>query len=386
MRWRGGRRTFVPALLVACIALAGVALASPAGAADTPTPDQLVTRAKKAAARPGHVLHTTTSLSTPTVGQESTVESWIDVPNRRLRQQADVAADSASPNSTPSAALVVDGQFHIVSTSGEHPLSTGTCPVSGLTASLLELCGASSSAGQRVQVDRTVVGARLGGHRAWKLTTTTASKTKGYDIHSTIHTWFDERTALPLASDIASTVTHQAQAQRERVRLHETSGFVPAGSLPTDFFSTDSVTAWLKAQPDVTPAFDPRLIQRDLTELGSGVASDGTRWTLSDTGAAEQCYVSISVGSGSGGTSCNSRPDPRHLLTMTNQSSGGPAFAVLTAPRSAKVVEVVARHGNHGRDVAILNSDPIRGSTRVAYFVVELPEGAHNVRSARVIR
>jgi hypothetical protein len=377
---RTPRRAVASAAVAALVLLAcAVATtAAPAFAADTPTLHDLKAHLARAARRPGKVLHTTTT--TTNDGQAGAVETWIDLEHHRARQQG------TTDGIGPIAVLVTGGELHTVfgpSDSGPRPAVN--CPFAGLAAGMISMCPRDVPSATRAPTTSSSVEASTSkGRPAWLLATDSRQRTSKLAYESAVRTVFDRRSAFPLVSSSTLTVRRNGQMQRQRSQVKEVHEFVDEAELPTDFFTLESVSAWSQAQPNQFVDANGRRVQPKATPLRSGTANDGTRWTFSETEGGSACYA-LEIGNGSSG-SCGPKPNGTWVNVSTNSGSGHPTFAVAVAPKGTQVLEVVAGSGERGAATKILSSDPIRMSSGAVAFVVELPDGTHNVRSTRIVK
>ncbi len=350
-----------------------------ASAADTPTPKQLVARIAHAATKPGQVLHTTTQV-TGTSGP-GTIEVWIDLDRGLVRQQVGNTTDGGGW-----AVLVADGRQYVrFGSPSDKDGPARDCLLNGTTALLVAPCTLSH------QYPRTVETGTRDGHSVLMLDSDRSATFKDRSSIATNRVWVDAKTSFPVASELKTRTVVGKQDVRQHVTTTEAHEFVSANSLPVDFFTPESVTAWSTAAHAASEqAAETRRqrLNRPGPVRGTGTLSDGSTWTVDErTDGIHPCFdITITSGLESGGGGCAGATsfDRESLPRNTTALRGHPTVVMVTAPRDTTAIEVTAR-GNRTEAVHLTNRDPIKSSAGFVAFVVELPARTHADVSAKVV-
>jgi hypothetical protein len=163
------------------------------------------------------------------------VETWIDLDRGLVRQQV---GDGETRGSW--ALLISRGTQRVRygNPAADKDGPARDCLLTGIAASLVAPCTRSREAA------RTVAPTARDGRPMLVLRSDLAHSTKKISITGTGRIWVDPTTWFPVSLTSKAKATTRNDVVRVHTTATETHEFVAAESLPADFFTAASVTAW----------------------------------------------------------------------------------------------------------------------------------------------
>lgn len=215
--------------------------------------EEVFARAAEAMTRPGYVFHIVTAADTDTgpVSWESTGETWIDVGRGMARGHQKSSLDSGETFEQQS---IIIGNASYRSATEDQPSSrveaVGCYGVSAAASSALGCPGPTEES------VKTVEAGRYEGKDAVVIVTTGTSRGSDETFAFTTNLYLDGDTFLPMAAESEGTMDYGEIVPTSSVSRLSTD-FVPADSLPDDFFDPASIGYVERNPEDGLEAADP---------------------------------------------------------------------------------------------------------------------------------
>lgn len=225
--------------------------ATPTAAADLPTLEEVYARAAESLAQEGMVYHETLTVANEAgaYSLRGVIEQWVDANRNLVRYEATAEMTEATPPATlASVTIIANGERTTRDQNGEH--STAPAPTcydtSAAVAAVLWCPGPTTTSTTVVEYGEWE------GRPAIVLVETGTSS--GSDERSTFvsRTYLDAESYLPIVRTSEGTLDY-GQVVPQISRIDYTYGFIPADTLPADFFDPAAIGY---TPPDLTAPLD----------------------------------------------------------------------------------------------------------------------------------